>query len=143
MQIKNIFILLALLLLSVTVYAGYAQSVPVTIDYHAGGGSAQGDMISARNSDNEFEFIGCGIRAFDNGVGGVYGWGFCQAALEEGGEVACFVNDNPALMEGIRILADSSFITFGWDDDGAGGLTCTRIGASTQSFYLEKGQKTK
>lgn len=144
MQIRNLFILLALLLLSVTVYAGFTQPAPVTIEYYEGGGGiASGDMNSARYSENDFEFIGCGIRAFDDNAGGVYDWGFCQASLEEEVTVICFVIDNPELMEGINILSDSSYISFSWDDDGAGNLTCNRVGASTQSFYLRKAQKDK
>jgi hypothetical protein len=143
MQIRNIFILLALLLLSVTVYAGYKQPAPVTIEYYEGGGIAGGDLNAARYSDNEFEFIGCGIRASDNGAGGVFDWGFCQASLEEEVTVTCFVIDDPALMEGINVLSDSSYVTFSWDDDGEGNLTCNRVGASTQSFYLRKAQKAK
>ena len=43
-----------------------------------------------------------------------------------------------ALLDGIQSIADNSFITFSWTDDGTGALTCTRIGSSTQSFYLPK-----
>ena len=143
MEMKKVLILLVASLFSVTIYAGFAQPAPVMIEYYEGGGAAQGDMISARNSANEFEFIGCGIRATDDGAGGVFDWGFCQASLEETVTVTCFVYDNPELMEGINILSDSSYITFGWDDDGEGNLTCNRVGSSTQSFYLEKGQKSK
>ncbi len=143
MHIRNILILLAVLLLSVNVYAGFKQPAPVEITYTVDGGSAQGDMNTARFSDNDFEFIGCGIRAFDDGAGGVYDWGFCQASVEEEVTVTCFVIDNPELMEGINVLSDSSFITFSWDDDGEGNLTCNRVGASTQSFYLRKADKSK
>lgn len=141
MHTKNLFTLLATMLFSVSVYAGLEQPAPVQIDMD--NGFAGGDMIAARNSTNEFEFIGCGTRVFDDGAGGTFSWGFCQASLEEEAPVTCFVYDNPALMEGINIISDSSYITFSWDDDGAGNLTCTRIGSSTQSFYLEKGQKSK
>ena len=140
MKTGSICFTLTALLLSLNVYAGKTQPHPVTIDYTRGGGSASGDMISARNSDNKHEMIGCGVRAIDDGAGGVYYWGFCQASLEENKTVTCSIDDNPALMEGIKVLSDSSFITFGWKDDGTGNLTCTNIGASTQSFYLEKGQ---
>lgn len=143
MLVKKTFILLALLLLSVNVYAGFYQPAPVVIEYNEGGGTASGDLITARNSANEFELIGCGIRGTDDGAGGVFDWGFCQASVEEGGTVTCFVIDNPELMEGINILSDSSYITFSWDDDGEGNLTCNRVGASTQSFYLTKAPKAK
>lgn len=140
MLVKKTLILLTLMLLSVAAYAGLAQPAAVTIDYFEGGGIASGDLITARNSDNEFEFIGCGIRAFDDGAGGATDWGFCQASLEEEATVTCFVIDNAELMEGINVLSDSSYVTFSWDDDGEGNLTCNRVGASTQSFYLLKSK---
>ena len=143
MKMKKVLILLAVSLFSVTIYAGYVQPAPVTINYFEGGGNAQGDMNSARFSDNEFEFIGCGTRTFDDGAGGANHWGFCQASLEEDVTVTCFVFDNPELMDGINILSDSSFITFSWDDDGEDNLTCNRVGSSTQSFYLRKAVKDK
>lgn len=144
MQVKNIFILLALSVLSLSAYAGLYQPAPVTIDLLAGGGgSAAGDMNTAAFSDNEFEFIGCGTRTYDDGVGGALSWGFCQAGLEEEGAVTCFVFDNPELLAGINVISDSSYLTFSWADDGQGNLTCTRVGASTQSFYLTKSGKSK
>ena len=121
-----------------TASAGLKQPQPVTIDLVKM--IASGDMISAANSNNKFEFIGCGIRAFDDNAGGAFQTGFCQAGLEEGAPVLCFT-ENVALMEGINIISDSSFITFSWDDDGSGNLTCNRIGSSTQSFYLKKLKK--
>ncbi len=138
MNMKKLLIPLALLMFSVTAFSGLTRSVPVTIDLV--NGNASGDMITARNSDNDFEFIGCGLRAFEDGVGGVFYFGFCQAQLEEGAPVNCFTQ-NVDLLEGINLISDSSFITFSWNDDGNGGLTCWRIGSSTQSFYLSK-QKT-
>lgn len=143
MIIKKIFMPLVMIMLSVSAYAGLHQPAAVEIVFEAGGGYAAGDMNTARFSDNEFEFIGCGTRAFDDGAGGVYSWGFCQAGLEEEGGVTCFVYDNPALLEGINVISDSSYITFSWDDDGEGNLTCNRVGASTQSFYLTKSGKSK
>ena len=146
MLVKKTLILLALLLLSVAAYAGQVQPAPVTIvfdDDGEGGGFAGGDMITARNSENDFEFIGCGVRAWVDGAGGIFDWGFCQASLEEDVTVTCFVFDNPELMEGINVLSDSSYITFSWDDDGDGNLTCNRVGASPQSFYLSKGKSNE
>ena len=137
---KKLLFMFASLLFSVTVYAGFVQPAPVVIEVDAAGnGIALGDMISARNSDNEFEFIGCGTRAFEDGVGGVFHSGFCQASVEENGSVTCFTQ-NVELLEGINILSDSSFISFSWTDDGSGNLTCIRVGSSTQSFYLTKSK---
>ena len=137
MRIKRFWTLPALLLITVTAHAGLVQPAPVVIDMV--NNFAQGDLISARNSENEFELIGCGIRAYDDGGGGAWQTGFCQARLEEASSVIC-TTQNVALMEGINILSDSSFVTFSWTDDGFGNLTCIRIGSSTQSFYLGKGK---
>jgi len=141
MNTKTLWLLPALLLIAVTAQAGKVQPAPVIIDIDPVtlNGFASGDMISARNSDNEFEFIGCGTRASEDGVGGVFQWGFCQASVEEGGSKNC-TTTNVALLEGINVLSDSSFITFSWTDDGEDGLTCIRVGSSTQSFYLGKGK---
>ena len=49
-----------------------------------------------------------------------------------------YFDSKDALLDGIQSIADNSFITFSWTDDGTGALTCTRIGSSTQSFYLPK-----
>jgi len=132
-------VLATAMLVSVSGYAGFTQPAPVMIDIDGLDGTALGDMVSARNSENEFEFIGCGIRAFDDGAGGAFHTGFCQASIEEGVTYTCFT-DNKGLLEGLQMIADASFITFSWVDDGFGNLTCTRIGSSTQSFYLSKGK---
>jgi len=137
MRSKSLFVLAAAMMVSVSGYAGFTQPAPVMIEIDGLNGFAAGDMVSARNSANDFEFIGCGMRAFDDGAGGAFHTGFCQASLEEGVTYTCFT-DNKALLDGIQMIADSSFVTFSWEDDGAGNLTCTRIGSSTQSFYLSK-----
>lgn len=137
---KSIYmiVLAALMLIPAWLHAGLTQPQPVIIEVNPdGSGTALGDMVSARESDNEFEFIGCGVRAFDDGVGGAFYTGFCQAAVAEAATFTCFT-DNKALLDGIQTIADSSFITFSWSDDGSGNLTCIRIGSSTQSFYLPK-----
>lgn len=142
MNKKNFLFLVATLLFSITSYAGYVQPAPVEITLTATGGSAQGDVITARNSDNEFAAIGCGIRAYDDGAGGAWHWGFCQVQTEENNMLNC-QTQNAELLTGIGSVSDSSFISFSWTDDGTGNLTCTRVGSSTQSFYLQKGQKSK
>jgi hypothetical protein len=59
------------------------------------------------------------------------------AGLAGGESITCF-SDNKALLDGIQSIADNSFVTFSWVDDGTGALTCRSIGSSTQSFYLPK-----
>lgn len=92
------------------------------------------DMVTARFSDNDVEFIGCGIRTFDDGAGGTFTFGFCQATDSAGVNGFC-QSTNTDLLLAMAATADFSFITFGWDAVG----DCTRIGFSTQSFYLPDG----
>ena len=96
---------------------------------------AQGDQVTARTSKNEFEFIGCGIRVFDNGAGGAFSFGFCQASVSEDGTTVC-ITTNADLIDAIKATSAYAFITFSWQDDGFGGAECIHVGSSTQSFYL-------
>lgn len=135
MNTKFFILLATLMAFAGSLLAGYVQPRPVEIDM--ANGFAHGDMLSARNSANDSEFIGCGVRHFEDGAGGVVYYGFCQAQVLELEPVTCFTW-NKALLDGIQSIADNSYVTFSWTDDGAGALTCTRIGSSTQSFYLPK-----
>ena len=74
-------------------------------------------------------------RTFDDGMGGSFVFGFCQAEDAEGNNITCFT-DNPVLIDAMRSTSDFAFITFNWRDDGLGGAECIRVGHSTQSFYL-------
>ncbi len=117
----------AMSLATTVAVAGYVQPAPVIIDFVDR--SASGDMLTARNSTNAFEFIGCGVRYNNAGLTSA----FCQAGLGEADDqkITCFTN-NPALVEAIHSISAYSFITFRWDVD----LNCTNIGVSSQSFYL-------
>ena len=140
MQMKKLLILLTTLLFSVSTFAGLVQPAPVMVDIV--NGSASGDMRTARNSKNDVEFIGCGIRVTDAGVGGVFHYGFCQAADAEGIQVTCFTQ-NVDLLATLDTISDSSYITYGFTEVATDVYDCTRIGTSTQSFYLEKGKAPK
>ena len=107
--------------------AGVVQPAPVEVDL--GNQNAQGDMVTARFSDNDVEYIGCGVRTFEGAPS--FSFGFCQAGDADGNEVLCF-SQNPDLLDAIKAISDYSFITFSWDS----GLVCTRIGNSTQSWYI-------
>jgi hypothetical protein len=102
-------------------------------------------MITAANAKNDVEFIGCGSRTFDDGAGFEFRFGFCQAADAAGTTVTC-LTESPALLDAMRSTSDSAFITFSWVNDGtdeAPDLRCTRVGHSTQSFYLDEVKKSK
>jgi len=126
-------------------FAGLVQPAPVTITMNPDdSGFAQGDMLTARYSDNDVEFIGCGTRTIKNG-GPLFHFGFCQATDSEGNFAFCSTND-AELLTSMRATADYSFVTFGFDENGE----CNRIGFSTQSFYIpnkvqkkSKGSKKK
>lgn len=139
MKYKMLIVLTVLALLPAWLHAGFTQPAPVIIELAEDGlsGLASGDMLSARDSANPFEFIGCGVRAFETGPDTAFYQGFCQAGLVDGETYTCFTN-NKALIDGIQSIADNSFVTFSWIEDEDGARTCTRIGSSTQSFYLPK-----
>ena len=132
---KQIALGAALVLAASAAYAGLKQPALVEVDLV--NGFAQGDMVTAANSKNDVEFIGCGSRAFDLGEGEIFRFGFCQATDAAGVAVTC-LTELPSLLDEFRAASDSSYITFSWSDDGAGNLTCTRVGFSNQSFYLEE-----
>jgi hypothetical protein len=120
------------------VLAGQVQ--PAIVDVDLDNFFASGDLISARIAKNDDVFIGCGTRNFELGDGSLFSNAFCQAEDEDGDRVVCFTT-NPELVRTIRGINDSSYVTFSWNDDGDGNLTCTRMGFSTQSFYLGKDTK--
>ena len=131
----KILLTMVIALFSSAVFAGLHAPAPITIDLDFQ--TASGDMLTAANSVNSDEFIGCGTRSTEDGAGGTFRFGFCQAQEKGGESLTCFTF-NDALIDEMRASNDFSWITFSWTDDGAGGLTCTRVGFSTQSFYLDK-----
>ena len=134
MKFAKLLTAAAFVLISSAALAGFARPVPVEVDLDEM--YALGDMYTARTADEDNVFIGCGVRYVDFG-GGLIAWGFCQAQDAEGDRITCYTQ-NEALLDRVRSTSDYSFITFSWEDDGAGGATCIRVGFSTQSFYLPK-----
>jgi len=121
-------------------YAGYIQPAPVDVDLVAG--FAGGDQLTARLDPDDDVFIGCGSRTISDGAGGVFRTGFCQAEDDAGDNVTCFTQD-PLLLDEIRAASAFAYITFSFTGDDTIGYTCTRIGFSTQSFYLYDYGKIK
>ena len=112
-------------------FAGLYQPALLVLDLD--GHFASGDMLTAANSVNSDEFIGCGTRNLDDGAGNTFRFGFCQAGDNAGNSVTCFT-ESDVLLDAIYAAADHSFITFRWDDN----FDCTSVGLSTQSFYIDK-----
>ncbi|MBE9548774.1 MAG: hypothetical protein IMF09_05145 [Proteobacteria bacterium] len=129
MKVKYLVAATALILASAPVYAGQYLEVAVEVDTVAM--SASGSMSTARFSDNEIEFIGCGTTVFLNPDGSTYNFGFCQAATTD--NVRGFCNsDNPGIVAQMGEASAYSYLSFNWDVDGI----CTRVKHSTQSFYI-------
>jgi hypothetical protein len=127
---KNLMIITALALASSLALAGAVQPFSVIVELNDdGSGTAGGDMVTARTSANDFELIGCGIKAFQGGGAGQFG--FCQAADSNDNFIVC-TTTNTHLLEAIKGIGDYSFVRFDVNKKGA----CTRIDLSTQSFYL-------
>ncbi len=131
MKIRNLLSITALTLIAGVAFAGLVQPAVVFID--EANMFAQGDMWTARTANNDVEFIGCGIRVFDDGASPPLFFGFCQA--QDSAEVLIVCSTFSAdLVEAIKGISDTSFLTFSWNAS----FDCTRIGTSTQSFYLPK-----
>lgn len=131
MKSRKLIGITVLALVSSLAFAGAVQPASVEIVVNAdGSGSASGDMVTARTSDDDLEFIGCGIKGF---VGGGFPsqFGFCQAGNSEVEFVVCFTT-KVHLLEVMKGTAVYSFIRFIFDEDGE----CTRIDFSTQSLYV-------
>lgn len=131
MKIRHILSMTVLTLLAGFAYAGLVAPAPVVIDLD--NRFAQGDQFTARKAMNDHEFIGCGSRTLDDGVIPLFRFGFCQAVNSEGDEIVCFT-ERASLLDEIRATSAYAFITFSWDENDE----CTRVGFSTQSFYLPK-----
>ena len=132
MKIGTLFSMGVLTLMAGMAFAGLVQPAAVVVDED--NMQAFGDQATARFSDNDVEFIGCGIRVLEDGVGGVFSFGFCQASDSE--EVDAFCTTlNADLLDAMKATSAFSFITFAWNEDEE----CTQIGFSTQSFYLPNG----
>jgi hypothetical protein len=132
MRKKQLIAIGALVLSSSAALAGLVTITPVTVNVNPdASGSAQGSMSAARFSKNEVEYIGCGVRRFEDSVGGVFVFGFCQASNAAGVLGFC-ETDNSSLIASIGDQDDYSFISFSWNSAGV----CGSIGNSTQSFYI-------
>ena len=131
MKLKTKFLIAAAAAFASTAaVAGFQQPAPVDVDLV--NRFAQGDMVTAQQAKDDITYIGCGIRKISTG-GGIVTTGFCQARDADNEQFTCFTQDAD-LLDATSSTADFSFITFSWNEDGE----CTRIGNSTQSFYLTK-----
>lgn len=128
-----------LILIATTSFAGVFASIEVEIvDNGDGSGSAFGAMPITRHSEDEVAYIGCGTRNIDTGGGSLFTFAFCQAGDADGNEAFCSTQ-NPALVESIRAIADTSFVIFAWTTSGE----CRQIGLSTQSLHQLTNKETK
>ena len=123
---------IALVLVATTSFAGRFQEVPVTIDFDFG--IAEGNQLTAKLSKNDVEYIGCGVRNFNDGFSS-FRFGFCQASDAAGNALFCDTQ-NPSLLDDISSISDYAYITFCWREIAPNTFECIRVGSSTQSWYL-------
>ncbi len=68
---------------SAAAIAGFTQPAEVDVIFNVApdpaGGTATGDMTTARYNSDPDVYIGCGIRKIQNSLGDVVSTGFCQA----------------------------------------------------------------
>jgi len=135
MKIKMMLSTLAMTFLAAAAFAGFTQPAPVTIDFATM--FAAGDQLTARTAEDDATNIGCGYLHIDDGTNPPFRWGFCQARVGESAEEYIFCETyNASLIDTISTISDFAYISFSWQDDGAGGAECFRVRSSTQSFYL-------
>ena len=129
MKLANLLLTTTLILLAGVAFGGFSFPGPVEVDLD--NRQAHGSQLGATVSNNDIELIGCGIRAFDDGVNPPFSFGFCQANNSEDVFVVCFT-ESAELLDAIKGTSAYSFIAFRWDEN----FDCVRVAFSTQSFYL-------
>ena len=102
----------------------------VIVDNVDGTGHAEGSMSYARTADNEFEKIGCWVKANYDGVE-VSSIGFCEAIDATNTRRVC-VTHAPGLIGVLHGMGEFGKVEFKWDD----GDVCTFIQYSKTSQWL-------
>ena len=97
MKKRSVILTITLTLLAGFAVAGLVQPAPVDVDLV--NMFAQGDQHTARTSAGDTEFIGCGTRSFDDGMGNTFRFGFCQAEDADGDNITCFTQSDALLDE--------------------------------------------
>ena len=131
-MMRKIASALAVAMIATSANAGFTQPAEVEVDLV--NGLAQGDQVSARYTADNPQLIGCGMRRRALPAGGYFDNGFCQATDAAGDTIICTTTD-AGLIEAMRASGEYGFITFSWD---VATQECTRVGFSSQSFYLPK-----
>lgn len=129
MKVRYLLSIATLMALAGAAYAGLVQPAPVVVDLDAR--TTFGNQLTARVSANDVEFIGCGTRIFDDGMGNTFSFGFCQGTDAAGVTSFCSTT-SPNLIDAMHATSAYAFIIFSWNELDE----CTRVGFSTQSFYL-------
>lgn len=96
--------------------------------------SVQGAIGTARNSLDNYQRIGCVVKA--NTVSSTVS-GSCDATNAAGVRAFC-ITDAPQLVEVIKSIAADSYISFSYVPSATGNPTCSQINISTSSVYEPK-----
>ncbi len=119
----------ALLTLTATAaLAGTVSNEPVVVWTDAQGKrSARGGVRWVRGSMSSVEFIGCTLRAFDNGLSGAD----CSARTAGNVYLGCYTT-KPSLIQAVTSINSSTFLVFSVNADG----TCSTITVNNNSSNL-------
>ena len=132
MKANSIITFVCFLVFSSFSFAGFhPDDFPVVIvDNEDGTGRAEGSMWFARTADNEFEKLGCWIKANYDGVN-VSSMGVCEAIDASDTRRVC-VTHVPGLIDVIHGMGEFGKVEFEWDVDSR----CTFIQYSKTSQWL-------
>lgn len=114
-------------------FAGLVVNFPVTIVMQDEmSGWVQGDLASARHSDDNQTFIECSSQSYLNSEKELVTLGACAARDATGKFVSCYTYDEKLLRE-IESVSTHGEIVFQWNTNGL----CTAIGSRKSSMYLD------
>ena len=135
MKLIQLLLPAAMLLLSSHAIAGEFNVARVDIDF--GEQVAEGNLIAARASNNQYERIGCGV-----GAGYVLGhYANCEATDATNNHIQC-ITDEPEMIDTIASINTYSYVYFTWGTvDGKGDPPdgyewCRHVTFATRSVHI-------
>lgn len=133
MKVARLLLAAAMLLMSSFAFAGAFEIAPVTINDFGATGEAYGNLLGARFSDNDNEWIGCAVAYGDDGP-----YAYCEASLvaDDDGNVYCVTEDS-SMIDMIASINIFSYVYFRWDSAG----DCTHVTVATRSLYIPQKLK--
>lgn len=130
------------LIFSLNAFAGFATAdEPVFVNTD---GFAGGVLHRVRSSNNDWEYIGCGVKRTADGL--LHDRSFCRAGDPSGVEVFCTIRDD-SVAETLSSMTIYSYVAFAWNPDEileeGQSPTCTRIDVSNDSWNFPAAKADK